>query len=307
MSEPVMPWLNYHHLLYFWTVVKEGGVARAAERLRLSQPTISTQVRALESQLGIPLFTRVGRRLVPTDAGVQVYRYADEIFALGRELQSTVMRGGAGRPVRFVVGVADVLSKLIAYRLISPALQLPEPVRVVCREDRVERLLADLALHDLDLVLSETPVPPHVRVQAFSHLLGQSEVMLFARPALAAKLKRGFPASMAGAPVLWPTDGTVLRRQMDDWIQGVGVTPRIVGEFDDSALMKAFAEHGAGAFAAAAVLKAELRRKHGVVPVATLPGVVERYYAISSERRIKHPAVVAIADLARARVFPATV
>lgn len=299
-----MDWLNYHHLLYFWTVVKEGSIVRAADTLRLSQPTISSQVRALEAQLGVRLFAREGRRLVPTEAGQQVFRYADEIFSIGRELMSTVRRGGPGRQTRFVVGVADVLSKLIAYRLIAPALRLPDPVRVICREDRVERLLAGLALHEVDLVLSEIPVPPHVRVQAFSHLLGQSNVMLFATPALARRLRRGFPGSLSGAPVLWPGEGTALRRQMDDWVQRAGIDPRIVGEFDDSALMKAFGEHGAGAFAAPAVLRAELMHKHGVVPVATIPGVHERYYAISAERRIKHPAVAAIADLARARVFP---
>ncbi len=298
-------WLNYHHLLYFWTVVKEGGVARAAETLRLSQPTISTQVKALEAQLGVRLLTREGRRVVPTETGAQVFRYADEIFSIGRELVSTVTRGGPGRPTRFVVGVADVLSKLIAYRLISPALRLAEPVRIICREDRIDRLLAGLAVHDVDLVLSETPVPPQVRVQAYNHLLGQSPVMVFAVPAQAAKLKKGFPQSLNGAPVLWPGEGTVLRRQLDDWVQRAGLVPRIVGEFDDSALLKAFGEHGAGAFVAPAVLRAELKQKHGVVPVATVPDVHERYYAISPERRITHPAVAAIADLARARVFPA--
>ena len=297
-----MEWLNYHHLLYFWTVVKEGSVVRAAESLRLSQPTVSTQVRTLEQQLGVRLFTKEGRRLVPTEAGLQVFRYADEMFSIGREMLSTIKSGGGGRPVRFVVGVTDVLSKLIAYRLLSPALRLPDPVRILCREDRVERLLASLALHEVDLVLSDTPVPPHVRVQAYSHLLGQSSVTLFARPPLAGRLRKRFPAALTGAPLLWPGEGTVLRRQLDDWIQREGVRPKIVGEFDDSALMKAFGEHGAGAFAAPSILTSELRRHHGVVPVAVIPEVHERYYAISAERRIKHPAVVAIAGVARGRL-----
>lgn len=296
-------WLNYHHLFYFWTVVKEGSVVRAAETLRLSQPTISSQLRTLEQHLGVRLFSKEGRRLVPTETGAQVFRYADEIFSIGRELVSTVQTGGGGRPVRFVVGVADVLSKLIAYRLLSPALRMPEPVRILCREDRVDRLLASLAVHDVDLVLSDTPVPPHVRVQAYSHPLGQSTVTLFARPALAARLRRKFPASLTGAPVLLPGEGTVLRRQLDEWMQRAGVRPAIVGEFDDSALMKAFGEHGAGAFAAPSILASELRRHHGVVPVGVLPDVHERYYAISAERRIRHPAVAAIADLAREKVF----
>jgi LysR family transcriptional activator of nhaA len=190
-----MDWLNYHHLFYFWTVVREGGVGRAAEKLRLSQPTVSTQIRALETQLGAPLFTRVGRRLVPTDVGQVVYRYADEIFTLGGELQETVKRGQAapGRPSRFVVGIADVLSKRIAYRLLAPALELPQPVRIVCREARADTLLAALALHEIDLVLADTPVPPTVHVKAYSHLLGESGVTCFAVPGLATRLRRRFP------------------------------------------------------------------------------------------------------------------
>jgi LysR family transcriptional activator of nhaA len=301
-----MDWLNYHHLLYFWTVVKEGSVVRASETLRLSQPTVSSQVRALEAALGERLFTKVGRRLVPTDTGQLVYRYADDIFSLGREMVSAVRGGGGGRPVRFVVGVTDVLSKLIAYRLLAPALQLKEPVRMVCREDRVDRLLAALAVHDVDLVLSDTPVPPGVRVQAFSHLLGESDVSFFAVPALASRLKRRFPASLADMPVLWPGEGTVLRRQLDEWLRRAQVRPRIVGEFDDSALMKAFAEHGAGAFAAPTVIADDLRRRHGVVTVARLRELRERVYAISSERRITHPAVAAIASEARAEIFART-
>ncbi|MCC7185117.1 MAG: LysR family transcriptional regulator, partial [Acidobacteria bacterium] len=175
-----MEWLNYHHLLYFWTVVREGSVVKAAEVMRLSQPTVSSQVRALEASLGERLFTKVGRRLVPTDAGQLVFRYADEIFSLGRELMTTVRSGAGGKPARFVVGVTDALSKLIAYRLLSPALHLPEPVRMICREDRVERLLAGLAVHEVDLVLADTPVPPTVRVQAYSHPLGESDITFFA-------------------------------------------------------------------------------------------------------------------------------
>jgi LysR family transcriptional activator of nhaA len=301
-----MEWLNYHHLLYFWTVVREGSVVRAAETLRLSQPTVSSQVRALEAALGERLFTKVGRRLVPTDTGQLVFRYADDIFSLGREMVGAVRSGGAGRPVRFVVGVTDVLSKLIAYRLLAPALHLKEPVRMVCREDRVDRLLAALAVHDVDLVLSDTPVPPGVRVQAFSHLLGESDVSFFAVPALAGRLKRRFPASLADTPVLWPGEGTVLRRQLDEWLRRAQIRPRIVGEFDDSALMKAFAEHGAGAFAAPTVIANDLRRQHGVVSVARLRDLRERFYAISSERRITHPAVAAIVNEARAEIFART-
>lgn len=298
-----MEWLNYHHLLYFWTVVREGSVVKAAETLRLSQPTVSSQVRALESSLGERLFTKVGRRLVPTDAGQLVFRYADEIFSLGRELMTTVRSGAGGKPARFVVGVTDALSKLIAYRLLSPALHLPEPVRMICREDRVERLLAGLAVHEVDLVLADTPVPPTVRVQAYSHPLGESDITFFAAPALAVKLRRRFPASLNGVPALWPGEGTVLRRQLDEWCQREKIQPAVVGEFDDSALMKAFGEHGAGVFAAPTVLSRELQRQHNVRAIARVESIRERYYAISAERRITHPAVVAIATQARSELF----
>jgi LysR family transcriptional activator of nhaA len=298
-----MEWLNYHHLLYFWTVVREGSIVKAAGVLSLSQPTVSSQVRALEASLGEQLFARVGRRLVPTEAGQVVYRYADEIFSLGRELMSTVRGTGGGRPARFVVGVTDAMTKLIAYRLLSPALRLPGPLRMICREDRVERLLASLAVHEVDLVLADTPVPPTIRVQAFSHLLGESDVTFFASPALAAPLRRRFPASLTGVPALWPGEGTVLRRQLDEWCERENVRPDIVGEFDDSALMTAFGQHGAGVFAAPTVLTRELRRQHDVRAIARVESIRERFYAISPERRIKHPAAIAIAAQARDTVF----
>jgi LysR family transcriptional activator of nhaA len=298
-----MEWFNYHHLLYFWTVVREGGVGRAADKLRLSQPTVSAQVRALEERLGEKLFSRVGRRLVPTDVGQVVYRYADEIFALGRELVDTVQGRAPGRPMRLVVGVADVLSKQIAYRLLAPALELPTPVRMICREARAESLLAHLAVHEIDLVLADTPVPPTVHVKAYSHLLGESGVTCFAAPGLAAKLRRRFPRSLTGAPMLLPGDGTVVRRQLDDWFLASDIRPVIVGEFDDSALMKAFGEQGAGAFVGPTAISEEIRRQYRVQPVGDIAAVRERFYAISYERRIKHPAVVAIAEAARTGVL----
>jgi LysR family transcriptional activator of nhaA len=301
-----MDWLNYHHLLYFWMVVREGGVGRAAEKLRLSQPTVSSQVRALEKMLGERLFTRAGRRLVPTDVGQVVFRFADEIFSIGRELVDTVRGRATGRPVRLVVGVADVLSKLIAYRLIAPALRLGDPIRVVCREDRADRLLAALALHEVDVVLSDAPVPPTVHVKAYSHLLGESGVTCFAAPALAARLKRRFPESLGGAPMLLPGEGTVLRRQLEEWFQRISVRPAIAGEFDDGALMKVFGENGVGVFVGPTAIAAEIRRQYRVRAIGELDGVRERFYAISYERRIRHPAVVAIAEAARTDVFHAT-
>lgn len=294
-----MEWLNYHHLLYFWTVVREGGVGRAADKLRLSQPTVSAQVRALEERLGEKLFARVGRRLVPTDVGQVVYRYADEIFSLGRELVETVHGRATGRPLRFAVGVADVLSKQIAYRLLAPALELSTPVRMICREARAESLLAALAVHEIDLVLADTPVPPTVHVKAYSHLLGESHVTCFAAPSLARRLRGRFPQSLTGAPMLLPGDGTVVRRQLEDWFQATGIRPTIVGEFDDSALMKAFGEQGAGVFVGPTVIGEVIRRQYRVQAVGGIDAVRERFYAISYERRIKHPAVVAIAEAAR--------
>lgn len=302
-----MGWLNYHHLLYFWTVVREGGVGRAAERLRLSQPTISAQVRALEAQLGERLFVKVGRRLVPTDVGQIVYRYADEIFSLGRELVDTVQGRGTTRPARLVVGVADVLNKNIAYRLLAPAFESPTPLQIVCREDRSDRLLADLARHDLDLVLSDAPLPPTVSVKAYSHLLGECGVTFFAAPALAARLTRRFPASLQGAPLLVPSEGTLVRRQLDDWFQASGIRPRLVGEFDDSALLKVFGENGAGAFPGPAAIAREICREYRVRAIGRLDEIRERFYAISYERRIKHEAVARIAERARAKLFPAAI
>jgi LysR family transcriptional activator of nhaA len=301
-----MDWLNYHHLLYFWMVVREGGVVRAAEKLRLSQPTISSQVRALEEMLGEKLFTKVGRRLVPTDVGQLVYRYADEIFSLGREMVDTVRGRPTGRPMRLEVGVADVVSKLIAYRLIAPALALPDAVRVVVREDPADKLLAALAVHELDVVLSDSPVPATVHVKAYNHLLGECGVVFYAAPALARTLKRRFPQSLTGAPLLLPTEGSVLRRQLEDWMQQQGVSPVVVGEFDDSALMKVFGENGVGVFAAPSLIDAEVRRQYRVVPVGTAESVRERFYAISVERRVKHPAVAAIAAHARVDLREAT-
>ncbi|MBP1636106.1 MAG: NhaR transcriptional regulator protein, partial [Acidobacteria bacterium] len=197
---------------------------------------------------------------------------------------------------RLVVGVADALSKLTAYRLIAPALALPTAVRIVCREGATDKLLAALALHEVDLVLSDTPVPPTVRVKAYNHLLGECGVTFFAAPALGRSLKRGFPASLSGAPFLLPGEGTVLRRQLEDWLQQRGIRPAIVGEFDDSALLKVFAENGAGAFAAASVLEPEIRRQHRTVPIGRVEAIREQFYAISAERRIKHPAVAAIVE-----------
>ena len=298
-----MEWLNYHHLLYFWMVVREGGLAKAAAKLRLSHPTVSGQVRALEAELGEKLFQKQGRRLVLTEMGRVVYDYADEIFGLGRELLDTIRGRPSGRPVRLVVGIAEVVPKLIAKELLAPARQLSSAVRVICREDKSERLVAELATHNLDVVLSDAPIPPGSNVKAFNHLLGECGVSVFGTRALAAKYKKGFPRSLHEAPMLLPTDAASVRRSLDMWFDSHGVRPDIQGEFDDSALMEVFGQDGAGLFPASTPLEATVRRQFDVELLGRLPEVRERFYAISVERRIKHPAVVAISQTAREQLF----
>jgi LysR family transcriptional regulator, transcriptional activator of nhaA len=298
-----MEWLNYHHLLYFWVVAREGGLLPASKILRLSHPTISSQVHALEERLGEKLFTRVGRRLVLTDVGRVVYKYADEIFSLGGELLDTLKGRPTGRPARLNVGVVDVVPKMIVRRLLEPALALPEPVHLVCHEDSYEKLLADLSLHTLDVVLADAPVPPGSHVRAYSHLLGECGVDFFATPAVAAAHRRHFPRSLDGAPLLLPIEGTVLRRALDHWLDASAIRPRIVAEFEDSALLKAFGADGAGIFPAPAAVEREVRRQYGVERVGRVKTIRERFYAISVERRIKNPAIVAIGDAARNRLF----
>lgn len=298
-----MDWLNYHHLLYFWTVAREGSVARASERLRLAQPTISGQIRALERSLGHKLFVKKGRGLALTEFGRMVYRHADEIFRLGGELMEAVKGRPSGQPLRLTVGIADVMPKLVTYRLLEPAIRLPEPVRIVCREDRPERLLADLAVHELDIVLADAPIPPSVKVRAYNHLLGECGVSVLATRELAARHSKGFPKSLDGAPMLLPLEGTALRRSLDQWLDAHEIRPRIIAECDDSALIKAFGQAGAGLFVASDVIEEEVRRQYGVRVVGRVPEVRERFYAISVERRLKHPAVVAISEAARSATF----
>jgi len=293
-----MEWLNYHHLLYFWTVAREGTIARASLELHLAQPTISGQIRALEDQLGEKLFQRSGRNLVLTDMGRVVYRYADDIFSIGRELMDTLRDRPTGRPMRFQVGVADEVTKIIAYRLLEPALRLPVPIQIVCRDGAPERLLTDLATHSLDLVIADTPVSPSIKVKVFSHALGETPVTVFGTAKLAAPRRKHFPRSLDGAPFLVPTGGKTLRRTLDQFFEQQQIRPRIVAELDDSALLTTFGQAGAGLFVAPTVLEKEVMRQFGVTVVGRLDAVRERYFAISVERRLKHPAVVAISEAA---------
>ena len=295
-----MDWLNYHHLHYFWVVAQEGSVTRASKRLRLAPSTVSAQVMALEEHLGTPLFNRVSRRLELTDAGRTAYRYAEKIFALGRELSESVRVGGPARTLRLSVGIADALPKLVAYRLLEPAMSLAEPVHLVCREGRPERLVAELALHELDLVLSDAPV---AGVRSFNHLLGESSVSFFGVTSLAEPRRAGFPRSLHRAPFVLPMAGTSLRSSLDRWFESEGIEPVSVGEFEDGALLSVFGQAGSGIFAAPSIVEDALATQFGVEVIGRVDAIRERFYAISGEREIQNPAVVAITEAARRELF----
>ncbi len=294
--------LNYQHLRYFWAVSRHGNLTRASAELLLTPQTVSTQIRDLEKGLGVELFSRVGRRLVLTDIGRVVYRYANEIFNIGREIQD-VVRGLPGRAMYLAVGVADVVPKLIAHHLIEPAIQLKEPVRVICREGRTDRLLAALAIHKLDVVLTDAPIPPAVKIRAYNHLLGESQVTFMASDRLVRNCRKGFPESMNGAPILLPAEGTTLRGTLEQWFDSLEIRPMVVGEFEDSALLKVFGQAGVGVFAVPSVIQDEVGRQYGVEPIGVAEGIVERFYAISLERKVRHPAVAAVCIAAKSILF----
>ncbi len=298
-----MEWLNYHHLLYFYTVAREGSIAKACRKLLLAQPTISGQLRQLEESLGEKLFVRAGRGLALTEMGQLVYRYAEEIFGLGRELQDVLKGRPRGRPMRLLVGISDMVPKLIAYRILQPVLSMDEPVQLVCQEDTPDRLMADLADHRLDVVLSDAPFSPTTRVRAFNHPLGSCGVTLFCASAMAARYRKEFPASLDGAPFLLPLEGSTLRRALEQWFDVQRIRPKLVGEFKDSALMMTFGQARAGLFAAPSAIEQQVREHYKVSVVGRTNDVVERFYAISVERKLKHPAVVAISEAARDKLF----
>jgi len=295
--------LNYHHLFYFWAVARQGTIAAACEKLQLAPPTISAQLRELEKALGEKLFTRVGRRLSLTDTGRVAYRYADEIFSLGREFVDAVKGGSSGPSLRLNVGAHDVLPKVVAYRLLEPVFHLSEPVRVVCYEGTPTQLLPQLSVHELDLVLSDAPVAATIKVSAFSHLLGECGIAFFASPKLARKLRRGFPQSLDGQPALLPTENASMRGTLENWFDSVGVHPNVVAEFEDIELMRVFGQQGQGFFAAHDVITADVASGYDVELIGSIEGCSERFYAITVERRIKHPAVVAITRAARKQLF----
>ncbi len=291
-----MDWLNYHHLLNFWLVAREGSVQKASEVLYVTPASVSLQVRELERELGVKLFKKRGRGLVLTEMGEQVAEYASDIFATGRELMEVVKGRPTGRPVEFRVGVRDVMPKLLAYQLLQPALDLDPPLKLVCHEGDTSALVADLSVYRLDVVLSDTALDPYYRVRAYSHLLTESDVLVVATAKLARKYRRNFPASLDRAPFLLPTDDSTLRRSLDLWFHERGLTPFIQGEFADSAMLKIAGSRGTGLLAIPAIIEDEVKSTYGLHRIGLAEGIVERFYAISIERKLKHPGVAAIQE-----------
>ncbi|MGA8260536.1 MAG: transcriptional activator NhaR [Arenicellales bacterium] len=295
--------LNYNHLLYFWTVAREGSIARASEVLHLTPQTISGQLKLLEASVGEPLFHRVGRGLALTDTGKIVNQYAEEIFTLGAELTQRVRSRQPGLPPTLTVGIVDSIPKLIAYRVLGPGLELEETIRLVCLEGNLDKLLADMALHRLDLVLSDRGIPPGVKIKAYNHALGESSVTLFAHKTIAGNYRKDFPGSLNGAPMLLPVHANPLRRGLQDWFDRVGVSPRIVAEFDDSALLRVFGEAGRGIFPAPSAIASEVSGRYNTRSIGEIGDVTDQYFAISPDRKLKHPVVRAIIENARSRLF----
>ena len=298
-----MATLNYKHFHYFWVVAKAGSIARAAARLHLTPQSISGQLKLLEESLGANLLRRVGRALELTDAGRAALAYADEIFPRGEQLQELLAKGGSGMPEVLHVGVADVVPKSVVFRLLEPVLRLPEPMRIMCREWRLKDLLAELAVRRLDVVIADAPMPSAMQVRAFSHYLGTCGIAFFATPSLARRCTLRFPQSLDGVPMLLPGPDAAVRPKLMQWFAAEGVRPRIVGEFDDRALMQDFGQAGSGVFPAPALLSDELRQRYRVDVLGETDKVAEEFYAISIERRLTAPAVLAMRNAAREGVF----
>ncbi len=298
-----MEWLNYHHLRYFHAVAMEGGLRKAAERLHVSQPSLSAQIRRLEDALGEPLFERTGRRLVLTDAGKVVLGYANEIFTLGSELMSAVRQWPGGRPLRLQVGISDTLAKTMAHEILRPVFTFDQPVRLVCREGKLDDLLAQLATHRLDIVLADEPSRSGARVKTFDHPLGVSSITFCASPVLATMLRKNFPSSLMNAPVLLPTEQTALRMAVEKWFKAQEIEPEIIAEFDDSALMKVFAADGLGFVPIHTVTARRSLVRFGLKTIAEVADCTTHIYAITAERRLRHPVVLTITDHAHSQLF----
>jgi LysR family transcriptional activator of nhaA len=291
--------LNYQHLLYFWSVVRTGSLTRAASELALSPPTVSAQLRTLEERLGAKLLTNSGRKLIPTEFGRVVFTYADQIFDVGRELLDALEQRPSQRPLRFTVGIDDVVPKEIAQRLLDPAMRMGQPVRITCHEGTLERLVARLAIHELDVVISDAPASPTLNVRAYNHLLGSCGITWMATPAIAASLRRGVPRSLAGVPMLLPTDDTAIRRALDQWLEQHDLRPVMVGEFEDYGLLREFARAGHGFAPVPTVQESQFRREYGFQRIGAARPITAQFFAISLERRIRHPAMAAVVTGAR--------
>ena len=298
-----MEWLNYHHLRYFWTVAKEGSLARAAEKLHVPQPSISEQIRELECAFGEKLFRRSGRTKVLTDAGQVALRFADEIFSLGREMVNAVKQRPSAQVLRLHVGVVDSFPKLVTSEILKPVFAMAQPAYIICREGKLEDLLGQLVAHRLDIVLADEPASSSTNVRTFNHPLGESSTSFCASGKLAGVLKQGFPKSLHDAPALLPSDNTVLRRMVETWFRDVGVRPRVVAEFEDLALMKVMAAEGRGFIVLPSVVADEAVRRYGFRVVGATDACRVQFRAISAERRIAHPAVALITEQARSHLF----
>ena len=297
-----MEWLNYHHLRYFWTVAKEGGLQQAADKLHVSPPSISAQIRELEEALDVKLFRRSGRRNVLTDAGQIALRHADEIFGLGNDLVSSLKQRPTERALKLHVGVADSLPKLVTYEILKPALEL-SAVHLVCREGKIDDLLAQLGTHRLDIVLADEPASSSVKFRAFNHRLGESAVTFCAAPSLANRLRRNFPKSLHDAPALLPVENTPLRRALETWFRARKVAPRVVAEFEDLALMKVMAAQEQGVVPVPSVVLREAIDRYGLREIGAAENCREEFFAITAERKITHPVVSLLTGHARRLVF----
>ena len=298
-----MEWLNYHHLFYFWMVVKTGTFSAAAESLHLARPTVAAQIKELEKSFGEKLFEKQGRGMVLTEFGSQIHEYAEEIFAVGHELREFVKTGNIGNRKRFTVGLPDVVPKLIAFELLKPALHMKERPRTVCYEGKLPQLLTGLATHKLDLVISDAPAPPTLDFKVYNHKLGQCGMSMLATPAIAKQYKKGFPNSLTDAPILLPTDHTAMRRSLDIWMEDREIFPDIVAEFEDSALLKVFGQAGEGIFPVPSVIEELIKKQYNVHLVGRIPEVLDKFYAISAEKRVQHPATSIVVKQAKNKLF----
>ena len=298
-----MDWINYHHLFYFWMVAKTGTVSAAAKKLHLARPTVTAQVRELERSVGQKLLRQQGRGLVLTEFGQQIFAYAENIFSIGQELREFIKTGQPGRRQKLRVGMADVVPKLIAFELLKPALIGAEPPRMECYEGKLTDLLADLAIHRLDLVLSDSPAPTTLDVNVYNHKLGECGLSILATPSLAKKYRKGFPDSLTNAPILLPTELTVVRRSLDRWMEDRKVFPEIVAELEDSALLKVFGQAGQGVFPVPSVIEDIVKKQYGVWLVGRIPEVLDTFYVISVEKRVQHEAAIRIMNQARNQLF----